>query len=147
MRILLVLVVCTVIVLSGCGKNSFETKPRLEVKSLSSDEIVAGGTLRVTLEYFDKEGDLSEGTLYFMRVRTNGTAIPDSNTNDRVDDDLLVLPKFPDKSQAEIRKDFDYQFLSEDPDRNDTMYFRFAVTDKEGNTSDTIATKLITAVE
>lgn len=152
MRILMVLLACTVVALLGCDKNKFETKPRLEIKSINSDEIFQGQQLRVTLEYFDKEGDLSQGLLTYIRVRTNTIPIPDPNNNDKIDTIHVTLPEFPDKSQAEIIQNISYDFMNENPDplsvgRSDTMYFKFAVMDKEGNASDTVATRLVTAVQ
>jgi hypothetical protein len=152
MRILLVLVASTAIILLACGKNKFETTPKLEIKSINADEIQPGGTLRVVMEYFDKEGDLSEGILTYIRVRTNTIPIPNPTQNDKPDTIFAQLPKFPDKSQAEIVQNITYNFMDENNDplslgKNDTMYFRFTVTDKEGNASDTVETKLVTAVQ
>lgn len=152
MRILLVLVAFTAIFLIACDKNKFESKPKLEIKSINADEIFPGQTLRVTLEYFDKEGDLSEGVLTYIRVRTNSTPIPNPTQNDKPDTVWTVLPEFPKKSQAEIVQTITYNFMDENndpihPGRNDTMYFRFTVLDNEGNQSDTVETKLVTAVQ
>jgi hypothetical protein len=152
MRILMVLLACTVVALLGCDKNKFETTPHLEIKSINSDEIFQGQQLRVTLKYFDKEGDLSKGILTYIRVRTNTIPIPDPNNNDKIDTIRATLPEFPDKSQAEIIQNISYDFMNENPDplsvgRSDTMYFKFTVMDKEGNASDTVATKLVIAVQ
>jgi hypothetical protein len=99
------------------------------------------------LEYFDKEGDLSEGTLTYMTIRKS--LLPPSNDiQDTVD---LALPKFPKKSQAEIIQNINYDRLDEIAaprvDKNDTVYFKFTVRDSEGNQSDTVATKMVVAVE
>lgn len=148
----MVLVAFTAFVLIACDKNKFETTPKLEVKSINSDEIFPGQNLRVVLNYFDKEGDLSEGILTYIRVRTNTTPIPNPTQNDKPDTIWTQLPKFPDKSQAEIVQDITYNFMDENNDplsigKNDTMYFRFTVQDKEGHQSDTVETKLVTAVQ
>jgi hypothetical protein len=152
MRILLVLVTCTAVILIACGKNKFETTPKLEIKSISADEIHPGESLRVVLQYFDKQGDLSKGAFTYIRVRTNTIPIPNPTANDKVDTIFTILPEFPDKSQAEIVQTISYNFMDENPDplslgKNDSMYFKFVVTDKEGNTSDTISTKVVTAVQ
>jgi hypothetical protein len=150
MRILLVFLACAVVTLYACDKNTFETKPRIEIKSISAEEVFPGQELRVTLKYFDKEGDLSNGVLTYIVERTAAAkAFPNFELADTVN---AVLPEFPDKSQAEITQRFAYDRLDEksDPlraDRNDTVYIRFTVRDKEGNQSDTIATKTIVAVQ
>jgi hypothetical protein len=149
MRILLAILVCaTVTLLCACDKNTFQTKPRLEVKSLSAEEVFPNQILRVTLNYFDKEGDLGNGVLTYMIMRKS-TIPPSVDLLDTID---AVLPEFPDKSQAEIIQPIDYSRLNEisDPlrtDKNDTVYIKFTVRDKEGNQSDTVATKTIVAVQ
>lgn len=150
MRILLVLVLALTLV--TCGKSKFETRPRIEIKSISNDEIFPNETLRVTLNYFDKEGDLSEGVLTYIRVRTNTIPIPDPDNNDKPDTIRAVLPVFPDKSQAEIMQPISYNFMDENnldssPGKNDSMYFRFTVMDKAGNASDTVDTRIVVAVQ
>lgn len=152
MRILMVLVAFTAIVLIACDNNKFESTPKLEIKSINSDEIYPGQNLRVVMQYFDKEGDLSEGILTYIRVRTNSTPIPNPGQNDKPDTVWVQLPKFPDKSQAEIVQDITYNFMNENDDplalgHDDTMYFRFTVMDKEGHQSDTVETKLVTAIQ
>ena len=148
MRIIPVLLICAAIILYACDKNTFETKPRIEIKSLSADEVFPGQTLRVTLKYFDKEGDLSQGVLTYMIMRKS-TFPPTIDLADTIDSQL---PEFPDKSQAEIVQPIDYNRFDEisdplRPDRNDTVFIRFTVRDKEGNQSDTVATKWIVAVQ
>jgi len=133
------------ILMAACGKDKFETKPLLEIKDYSSKEISPGETLHLRIDYFDKEGDLSEALLTYIRVRTNATPIPNPNANDKVDTITTVLPSFPVKSTGEITLKFDYNFMDEDPGRNDTMFFRIMVIDKAGNKSDTVSTQKVTA--
>jgi hypothetical protein len=151
MRLLLATLACaTLTLLFSCDKNTFETKPRIEIKSISTDELFPGQELRVTLNYFDKEGDLGKGVLTYIMERTPAAkAFPNFEIADTVD---AVLPEFPDKSQAEITQRFAYDRLDEKSDglridKNDTVYIRFTVRDKEGNQSDTIATKQIIAFQ
>lgn len=56
---------------AACGKDKFETKPRLEIDSYNSREIVQGQQLEVRINYFDKEGDLSLSPFVAIRVRQN----------------------------------------------------------------------------
>jgi len=127
----------------ACSKDKFDTTPRLEIKDYSSKNIRRNEILKIRLNYFDKEGDLSEGLLYARRIRLNvrplGSA--DNNKSDSLDS---YLPEFPEKVKAEINFQQTYDFLKESVSENDTIVFRFAVTDKAGHTSDTITTdKLI----
>lgn len=131
----------------ACSKDKFQTNPRLEVKDYSTKEIVQGDQLRIRVDYFDKEGDLSDGLITYIRVRTNKNPIPNPGVNDKIDTITSALPTFPEKSTGEITLKFDYNYLDEDPDHSDTMFFRVMVVDKAGNKSDTISTQSVTAVQ
>jgi hypothetical protein len=133
------------ILLIACGKDKFQTKPLIEIDNYNSKEITQGEKLEIRIKYFDKEGDLDDGQLTYIRVRTNGTPIPNPGANDKVDTITTALPSFPPKNTGEINLRVDYGFMDEDPGRNDTMFFRIMVIDKEGNKSDTINTQQVVA--
>jgi hypothetical protein len=139
-RIPVLAILSLAVLIAACSKDKFQTKPRIEVKSYSSKEIPRNGTLILRLNYFDKEGDIGEGHFYLFRQRTN--KIP---ANAEKPDILnYTLPVFTNKDQGEIRLDLqEVNFLSEDTRQNDTMFFKIAVTDRAGNTSDTLVTDQI----
>jgi hypothetical protein len=147
MKIILVFAaVLLSIFLLACGKDKFETKPRIEVAGYNSKEIVPGDFLRLRINFFDKEGDLGDGTMTYIRVRTNQLPIPNPNINDKLDTiDNRPIPAFVPKSTGELNLAIEYDFLDENPNTNDTMFFKIMVIDKAGNISDTISTDLITA--
>lgn len=94
--------------------------------------------LTVYITYTDKEGDLSEGKLYYKPIRLNKRPFPpDYNL------DTSALPKYPKEPQGEIQVNLLYQNLHRSDLENDTIHIRFAVTDKAGHTSDTITTEKI----
>jgi hypothetical protein len=139
MKTIPALFVCSLAVLIvACGKDRFETKPKLEVKDYNSKEIFQGMELRIRLNYFDKEGDLSEAPVIGIIKRLNLFPIPP--TQDKVDTFRNNLPEFPKNDNGEISFQLPFDFLKESTVENDTILFRFAVTDKAGNTSDTIQT-------
>lgn len=135
----------TVLTIYACHKDKFQTKPTISVKELNTQEVGIGGTLRVTLECTDKEGDEGGGQLTYIRVRTNVTSIPDPINNDKADTAYATVPDFPKKDKIEMTLDIPYNFLDEDPGRNDTMFFRLTLKDGANNQSDTIETKQIVA--
>ncbi len=137
-----ILIVC---VLTACHKDKFQTKPTISIKEINSTEIPEGGTLRITLECTDKEGDEGNGMLTYIRVRTNSTPIPDPGNNDKADTAVYPVPDFPSKDKVEMTVDIPYTFLDEDPGVNDTMYFRLTLRDRGNNQSDTISTVPIVA--
>jgi hypothetical protein len=131
--------------LTSCDKGKFETKPLIEVKDYSSKEIQRNGELILRLNYYDKEGDLGEGTFYLIRNRLN--LLPPTPGENRADILTYTLPKFENKDEGEIRIILrENDFLGESSTENDTMQFRIAVTDKEGNASDTITTDNIVVI-
>jgi hypothetical protein len=138
--------VAALVVLIACSKDKFQTKPSIEVKSLSTKEVPApNGTMNLRLTFTDKEGDLGNGVLTYIRVRTNVTPIPNPGTYDKIDTIRTPIPEFPAKNKGEIDILFDYNFMDEDPNRNDTMFFKITVMDLGGNSSDTISTPLVVA--
>jgi len=139
-------IMSTVLGLAACNKDKFQTKPTLSVKEINNTDVPApDGTLRITLECTDKEGDGGGGQLTYIRVRTNSTAIPDPTNNDKADTAHATVPDFPTKDKVEITLDIPYNFLDEDPTLNDTMFFRLTLRDRGSNQSDTISTTQIVA--
>jgi hypothetical protein len=133
----------TLFMIAACGKNIFETRPRIEIKSYSSKEIPQHGKLTIRLNYFDKEGDLGKGSFFAARRRLNGLPLGTGDA-DRADTLRYILPDFPVKDKGEIFLELNYDdFLKESVTKNDTIDFRIAVTDLAGNKSDTITSDKI----
>lgn len=125
-----------VMILFGCGKDKFETKPKLEIKDYSSRDIFQGMTLRIRINYFDKEGDLNGSPVIGILRRLNQVPLPLGQ--DKVDTFRTTLPDFPAKDNGEITFELPFDFLKESLVENDTIMFRFAVEDRAGNKSDTV---------
>jgi hypothetical protein len=127
--------------LTACGKDKYETKPLLKFKEY--DRIVdSARTLTIRINYFDKEGDLDDAPIIGIKERLNNFPPPSVNLGDTF---RVNLPAFPPKDFGEITFQLDYSRLDESTQQNDTIRFRFAVTDRGGNTSDTITTDIIVA--
>lgn len=124
------------ILLIACGKDKFETKPKLEIKDYNTRELFNGQDLRIRLNFFDKEGDLNGAPVFGEIVRLN--LFPLGPDQDKVDTFQTFLPEFPSKDNGEISFQLPYGFLKESTVENDTLVFRFAVIDLAGNKSDTI---------
>jgi hypothetical protein len=151
MRPVMAIVILSVVtLLAACSKDKFETTPKIEIDSVEPDVISQGGVIRIRLKFFDKEGDLSDGTLTYIRVKTN--TILHQPQFDQPDTIHAKLPKFPEKSQGDIMLDIDYNYMNENDDplslgKNDSMYFRLVVMDTEDHVSDTVNTKIVVAVQ
>ncbi|TAL46891.1 MAG: hypothetical protein EPN92_05430 [Chitinophagaceae bacterium] len=129
----------------ACNKDKFQTTPTLEVKNLNTKEVVPNSNLEIKMEYTDKEGDLGDGTLTYIRIRTNFFPIPNPSLYDKVDTIKSAVPGFPVNSKGEILLTIPYNFMDEDPNRNDTMFFKITVKDIRNNSSDTISTATVVA--
>ena len=138
MRLKLFISVAAIASLASCGKGSFETKPQIKIKSISGNVVPVNGNLNINLSYTDKEGDLSEGIIFYKPKRLNirpytPDYVPVTST----------LPEYPKNPEGEIQLTFLWQNLHKSDQENDTISIRFAVTDKAGHASDTITTDKI----
>lgn len=131
----------TAIVIIACSKGNYQTKPTLKIKSLNGNVIPPGGDLNISIEYTDKEGDLSQDTLFSIRKRLNRRPIP--NNNSSPDSLGNIIPKFPEKVKGEFDVAFKYAYLHQSDVENDTIIFKFIAKDRGGHTSDTVATEKI----
>jgi len=126
----------------SCSKNKLETKPGIELKSMNTD-VFPGQTLDISLDFTDKEGDLGGGVLVYKRQRLNIRGIPDAQSNDKADSIATSLPTFPKSTFGNFVITLPYDFLTEDPNDNDTMVFHIYAIDVGGHSSDTITTPMV----
>lgn len=129
-------IVAVALLVAACGKDKFETRPRLEIKDYNTKEVGPGTTLRIRLNFFDKEGDLNEAP--FTAVIRRQNQLPLDPIQDKADTLYYTLPKFPARDNGEITYTLDYGFLKESTVENDTIHIRFSVADRKGNLSDTV---------
>ena len=136
-------------IIIACSKDKFQTKPQITIKSVSSDIVPMNSGLRVTLEFTDKEGDVSD-SVYFVRERLNQTAPSVLAAK------VYEIPDFPNTSKGEIEVNLSYyqditvnmpalsQPGTTPPSyQPDTMNLKFVVQDKAGNKSDTATAHVI----
>ena len=135
-----------VIVIIGCSKDKFQTKPQLSLKSVSNKVVPVNGVLNVELEYTDKEGDV-DSLLVIRKERLNKRPVS-STLRDSI---KLPVPQFPNKDRGEISMVLSYQQhlihaqsplnipnsnpIQKEPD---TLNLKFVLKDKAGNISDTL---------
>ena len=127
----------------SCDKDSFETKPTLEVIEQSSDYVPKNSDLRVRLEFTDKEGDVSDSVI-LLRQRLN---IKNTTVSNPI---KYPIPTHPSITKAEIEVNLEYvngltfgfpaitiPGTSPTQYEPDTMALKFVVRDAKGNKSDT----------
>jgi hypothetical protein len=128
----------------ACGKDKFETVPQLTLRSKTPEVVPVNGTLRLNIEYTDKEGDVSD-SLFIVRQRLNVRG-PIQLTPSPYD-----VPDFPHTDKGEFEISLEYQvglifglpplrIPGSNPVRNeiDTLRLKIVAKDKAGNKSDTL---------
>jgi hypothetical protein len=136
------------IVFVACSKDKFETRPSLEIKSISPNPMPKNSVpLEIELEYTDKEGDLGiDSAIYVRKIRINqdkvGKTLRDSF--------WLKLPDdVPKKTKGTIKLTLDFESYAKsaddpgNPPAPDSLIFRFALRDKAMNVSDTVESGLV----
>jgi hypothetical protein len=138
------LVALIVFVVLACGKDRFQTVPQLKLKSKSPSIVPVNGSLRLNVEFTDKEGDVTDSLLIVrQRLNVNGPlTLPVSDYS---------IPDFPhtDKGEFEISLTYQYGLVFNIPaictfcgipkvNETDTLRFKIVARDKAGNKSDTL---------
>lgn len=132
--------------LAACSKDKYNTKPLLVFKSVSTNVVPIGGSLRFEFELFDKEGDISD-TFYIKKIRIN--KLVKTTIRDNV---KLAFPKVPNTSKGIVELNLTYQnyLISAinpgNPPQNDTLIFKFVIRDQGKNVSDTITSDPIVII-
>ena len=142
LRISVLAIIAFVIV--ACGKDRFQTVPQLKLKSRNTDIVPLNGSLILSLEFTDKEGDVRD-SLLIVRERLNirgATQLPASPYG---------IPDFPPTDKGEFEVTLNYQFglvfglgplriPGSNPVRNeiDTLRLKIVARDAAGNKSDTL---------
>jgi hypothetical protein len=134
MKLIYLLIPAFLLIAVACKKNSYTTKPQISIKSINTI-VDSASSLNVTFKFTDKEGDLGGGTIVSLRTRLNQNTTANGATADSVPN---PIPPFPNYTSGEFAWTLDYDNLSESKTENDTVIFRYWVTDRAGNTSDTI---------
>lgn len=134
------LVVIAALMITACGKDTFQSKPQLFLNSVSSTTIPVGGDLQIFLRLTDKEGDFKD-TLWVKKITTR---CPSSNFSDsilyRIPGDVPKTANF----DGVIKLSFSYAIeLQPRCTRNDTAVFSFWMKDDKGHLSDTVKTPSI----
>lgn len=138
---LIALIVFAVI---ACGKDRFQTEPQLKLKSRSTDIVPVNGSLRIDIEYTDKEGDVTDSLLVVReRLNVRGPAVLPASP--------YGIPDFPHTDKGEFELTLNYQFglvfglgpiriTGSNPIRNeiDTLRLKIVARDRAGNKSDTL---------
>src|SRR5215204_6776477 len=85
----ILVVLSSILILFACSKDSFETKPQIDIKSADPKVVPQNGNMIVNLDFTDKEGDLD--AVYIWKVRLNKLVRP--TVRDSIPPRLI--PEFP----------------------------------------------------
>ncbi len=126
-----------VLFLISCSKDKFQSKPQLELKSVSSTIVPVGGGLQVIMRLTDQEGDFSD-VIWVQKVTTQ---CPGSNFIDSL---LYRIPSDVPRStnfDGDVMVTFAYALgLQPQCTKPDTAVFSFWMKDAANNVSDTVNT-------
>jgi hypothetical protein len=128
---------------TACNKDKYTTKPQLEFKSAKNYNVERGDLIEFSIEFTDKEGDISD-TLY---IQNRTASCP---TSDYPAPAAFKVPDFP--TSSNVKGEFKIIFENGTNNtgnaiysanrcgRPDTTVFYFWIKDKANNISDTIKT-------
>ncbi len=127
----------TMLFISACGKDAFQSKPILQLKSVSSTFVPIGYDLQIIMRLTDMEGDIVD-TIWVMKTTTS------CESSDFIDSTLYRIPAETPRTRnfdGEVIVSFSYPVeLQPRCNDSDTATFRFWVKDEKNNKSDTIST-------
>lgn len=144
-----IVLVFGIILVVACNKDDFETKPKIEIKSLSSDVVPRNGDLTVNLLVTDKEGDVDD-SLIVVRERLNVRAAAPTTRVLK-----YTIPQYPDKSKVdmEVLLEGATALTLSSPAitipgqpgtfEADSLNLKFVVIDKAKNVSDTVSRNIV----
>jgi hypothetical protein len=128
---------CLACAIFSCGKETFQSKPQLRIKSISGNVVPVGSDLQIKMRLTDKEGDFTD-TVWVRKSTTR------CNQSNFVDSFLYRIPPETPRTNnfdGEVLVTFTYAIeLQPRCNRNDTATFSFWMKDKKGNKSDTVKT-------
>lgn len=145
-KLVLYTTILALIVFIACSKDKFESKPTIEIKSISPNPVPISSPLMIELEYTDKEGDITD-SIFIRKIRINQRV-----TQTIRDSFALALPgDVPKKTKGTILLTLDYETLlksainpgSPPNVQPDSLIFRIALQDKAKNISDTAESGLV----
>ncbi|MFT4155394.1 hypothetical protein [Parafilimonas sp.] len=121
-----------------CSKDTYNTKPTLEFKSVNATVFAQPSVVEFKLQCTDKEGDIVD-TIWVQRVSKVANCASLSYT------DSFLIPDFDPPKNVKVDFVFTYNYGSVTPPTlsacslaDDTSYFRFWMNDKANHTSDTV---------
>lgn len=135
-----------VLLLTACGKNKFESKPKLTLKSVEPTVVRPGNLFRINFEVADAEGDVQD-SVFIRKIHVGRPVCVDNS----VDIDQRI-PGYPTQKNTSFNFRIEFLYNQINPAYvslggpacpvpvNDTSIFRIWVKDKAGNLSDTITT-------
>ena len=132
----IIVIAIVVSALAACSKDKFKTQPQISIYSYNTKVIGPNDHMIIQLKYTDKEGDLGDGQLTYIPIRTNLRKLP---ADKAPLPDSTNIPKYPNTNTGFVQLDLPWSSLHQDYIReNDTIYFRFVARDLAGNKSDTV---------
>ena len=145
-RDIIVSALAIVVVIVACKKTTYNTKPTITLKEVSTTEVIPAQPLDhtpplvITLEYTDAEGDLAGGRVGVQKI------VPNCPSCEFIDTlSYTISDNLPRTKNQKALLDVVLPYISINPicNFNDSAEFKVWITDQGGNVSDTVNTGLI----
>lgn len=123
-----------------CSKDTYNTKPTLKFQSVNATVFPQPSIVEFKLQCTDKEGDVVD-TIWVQRISKVANCSSLSYT------DSFLIPNFDPPKNVKADFVFTYSYPPDNSGRanlnacsqfDDTSYFRFWMSDKANNVSDTV---------
>ena len=138
MKIKLLIAVLVVMGCITCSKDTYNTTPTLKFESVNGTVFPQPSVVTFLLQCTDKEGDVVD-TIWVQRISKVNNCGSLSHT------DSFAIPDFKPTKNVKAEFEFSYNYGSIFPPNlaacsqaDDTSYFRFWMTDRANNKSDTV---------
>jgi hypothetical protein len=141
-----ILIAVISLLIIGCSKDKFTTKPQLKFKSVNTNVLDVDQIIRFTLSFTDAEGDVDS---IFIRKITPNCA----STIFKDDRSLPIDFKVTNGKEADFIVSYGHRVQNfpavGDPlcNFNDTCTFRFVIMDKAKNLSDTVYSETVVIIK
>jgi hypothetical protein len=145
----LTVIAAALVLVVACSKDSVTTRPQLKLKKISSDVVPVGGSLQITFDFSDKEGDLNQ-PLGIEKI--SNSPCPDAAYLDTMS---IQFPDIPGTKNTDGELEVNltpvwinaFRCNGSSLDTVEQAVFRFWIKDDAGNVSDTAVTSTITLLK
>lgn len=142
------IIIVAILCLFACEKDKFETVPKISFKSIGPGVVYAQDRFKITINFEDKEGDVTSDITVIRRIINQRYDPQDPNYTMVMN---FPIPAYPASQSGELNANFIYgasgaaweSNLPGAENENDTCIFTIFVKDAAGNKSNELVSDKI----